>query len=579
MMDIRRTCARLSLATLCVLCTGVTLVPRDGSALAARVGQGGEGYALAPALIGSGASQPNADPNATLTLNLGSEVTTADPQVLSYENEIQISSLIFAPLLSVNAANHVAANAAARMTVTDGGTIYIFTLRPGLTYSDGTPVTADDYALASRRACNPQVAGGYSNILFDVVGCEAWRTADTSKDSSSRSRDLEGAVDNAIKATDARTVRIRLIKPAGYFPYVMATWVTAPSRPDLVKAGGVTWWKNPQYYIGNGPFKVVSWTPKRQWTLARNDRYFRGKPGIKTLIFKEVTNSQTSLLAYTQGQFDVIGLDSTLLPQALGDATLKRQLRRQVAATTAYLGFDNADKPFNDVRAREAFAYALNRRQYIDQVDNGAATPAGQFLYPGLQGYQTVFQQSYDPARARRLLAQAGYPDGRGFPTLQLRYVSDNAASEQRATFWAQQFKQLLNVTIQPTPTDAAQIQSLLEQRSPDLKIYINSWFQDYPHPQDWLSLVFGNNSPNGPRGWNDAHFNALVNKADALPLGEATPLYQQASAYLARQAPVAFFLHGENLDLIKPEVKGYLRYPTDPFDMLWQPEKVYKTR
>jgi oligopeptide transport system substrate-binding protein len=390
---------------------------------------------------------------------------------------------------------------------------------------------------------------------------------------------MEGAVDNAIKATDARTVRIQLIKPAGYFAYVMATWVTYPSRPDLVKAGGVAWWKNPKYYVGNGPFKLVSWTPDRQWALARNDRYFRGKPGIKTLIFKEVTNSRTSLLAYARGELDAVGLDSTLLPQALHDATLKGQLRRQVAATTAYLGFDNASMPFNDVRVRQAVAYALNRRQYIAQVDNGAGAPAGQFLYPGLQGYQTLFQQTYDPTRARQLLAQAGYPNGRSFPVLRLRYRSDDPASKQRATFWSQQFKQILNVTIQPTPTDAAQLESLLEQRSPDLKIYLNSWIQDYPHPQDWLSLVFGNNSPNGPPGWDDAHFNALVNKADALPLGEATPLYQQASAYLARQAPVAFYRYGENLDLIKPNVKGYVRYPADPFDMVWQPEKVYKTR
>jgi oligopeptide transport system substrate-binding protein len=572
--------ARLSVVALAVLITGAGLAAHgSGSASASALNATGGAYKLAPALMGGGASQPGANPNATLTMNLVNEVTTADPQVESFVNEIGISSKIFAPLLAVNQHLQVAANAATSLNVSPDGRTYTFTIRPGMTYSDGQPVTAQDYAFAIKRACSPVVAGNYSNILFDVVGCQAWRTADTSKVSKSKLREMEQTVSNAIKALDAHTLRIQLLKPAGYFPYVMATWVTYPSRPDLVKAGGANWWKNPKYYIGNGPFKVVSWKPRQQWVLALNESYFRGKPGIKTFIWKEVSSPETALLAYKQGQFDNIALDATLLPQVLGDPTLKQQLHRQVAATTFYIGFDNADKPFNDVRVRQAFAYAMNRQQYINQVANGVGKPAGQFLYPGIAGYQTTFVQTYDPVRAKSLLAQAGYPNGQGFPTLQLRYRNTSAAAKERATFWAQQFKQVLNVNIQPTPTDPAQLQKLLAARSPQLKIYLLGWVQDYPHPQDWLTLVFGNNSSLAPHGWNDPHFNALVNKADKLPIQEATPLYQQADAYLARMAPVAFSYYDEDLELVKPDVKGFVRYPTAAFDITWQPEKIYKTK
>jgi ABC-type transport system substrate-binding protein len=212
-------------------------------------------------------------------------------------------------------------------------------------------------------------------------------------------------------------------------------------------------------------------------------------------------------------------------------------------------------------------------------VENGVGQPAGTLLYPGIPGYQTRVQQTYDPARARTLLAAAGYPNGRGFPTEQLRYASADPASKQSATFWAQELKQVLNITLQVTPTDAAALAAMVYNRDASLKIYFDNWFQDYPHPQDWLSLIFANGSALAPLGWNDAHFNTLVNRADQLPISAATPLYQEADAYLAQQAPVAFYRHNEVLMLIKPNLKGYVHYPADPFDMTFQPEKIYKTK
>jgi oligopeptide transport system substrate-binding protein len=570
---------RLLALSLAALIGGIgAAVPAHG-AIPSMSPNAGTTIALAPPLMGGGASQPNADPNATLTLNFGNEIGTADPQVMNGLNEIQIGSNVFSPLLTLTPKDQLAANAAESMSVSANGAVYTFKIRPGMTYSDGQPVTAADYAFAIKRACSPVVNGNYSNILFDIVGCADWRNADLSKTSKSKLKSLESAVDRAIAAPDASTLRITLTHAAGYFPYVMTTWVTYPSRPDLVQAGGANWWKNPKYYIGNGPFKIVSWTPRQQWVLARNDNYFRGKPGLAKIVYKEVSNTQTEFLAYSQNQFDSIGPDSTLLPQILGNATLKGQLSRYVLAETSWMSFNDAVAPFNNIKVRQAISYAMNRQQYINQVDNGVGKPAGTFLYPGIPGYQTQYQQTFNPARARALLAAAGYPNGNGFPVQQLRYGSDDPASKQRATFWAQQFKQILNITVQPTPTDPATLQNQEFNRDPSLKIYFGDWYEDYPHPQDWLSLVFANNSSRGPNGWNDPHFNALINKADRLPISEATPLYQQADAYLAEQTPVVFYLHGEGLTLIKPNVKGYVHYPTNPFDTTFQPEKIYKTK
>lgn len=571
-----RVSPRLSLLALPALVGALALSIPAHQERASAAGSGG--YTLGPALMGSGASQPNADPNATLTMDVSSEIATGDPQVLNGLDEISISTKVFAPLLALNQKDQVVANVATSMNVSADGKTYTFKLRK-TNYTDGKPVTAADYAYAIARACDPAVGGLYSNILYSIVGCQAWREADLKKTSKAKLQQLEKTVDNSIKALDPRTLQIKLSAPAGYFPYVMTTWVTLPSRRDLVEKGGQNWWKSPQYYIGNGPYKLVKHTANQEWMFTRNDDYFLGKPGVKTLTFKEVNNTQTQFLAYRQGQFDVLGLDSTLLPQVMSDATLKKQLVRTVLANTDWMDFNDAAPPFNNVKVRQAFSYAMDRQRYINQIDNGVGTPAGQLLYPGIAGYQTEVNQTYNPQKAKQLLAQAGYANGKGFPTLAFRYANTDPASKARATFWTQMFKQVLNVNLQPTPTDPAQLENLEFTRDPSLKIYFGDWYEDYPHPQDWLTLVFANGSTRAPQGWNDAHFNALVNRADKLPLNQATSLYVQAEKYLTEKAPVAFYLHGEGLTLIKPNLRGYVKYPTDPIDTQWQVQKIYKVK
>jgi oligopeptide transport system substrate-binding protein len=524
-----------------------------------------------------GADQPGADPDATLTLNLGNEIDSGDPQVLAFLNEIEISSKVFVPLLALNEKNQVASAGAESMSVSDDGMTYTFTIRDGMTYTDGVPVTAANYAYAIKRACSPVVNGNYSNILFDIVGCEEWRSADVEAQKSELP-ELEAAVNESVKALDDRTLQIQLERSAGYFPYVMATWVSYPSRQDLVEAGGEQWWGDPRYYVGNGPFKLVSWTPNQEWVFERNDDYFRGKPGVARIVYREISSSETELLAYQQGEFDIGAPAATQLPQIEQDATLSQDLHRQVGANTFYMSFNNAAPPFDNVLVRQAFAAAMNRDQYIQQINNGVGVAAGTFLYPGIPGYQDEVQQTYDPERAKQLLADAGYPNGEGFPTLQLHYDSESAIAQQRATFWAQNLNQELNITIQPTPIDLAQLQSMRTNNDPSLLISLENWFEDYPHPQDWLSLVFGPGSTRAPLGWGDQQFYDLVQQADALPLDEAIPLYQQADARLADQAPVAFYLHGENLVLVKPNVQGYVTYPTSVVDTVYQMEKIYKT-
>jgi oligopeptide transport system substrate-binding protein len=532
---------------------------------------------LAEIATNPGSEQPDADPEATLTINLGAEIDSGDPQVLAFLNEIEISSKVYVPLLALNEENLPAGAGAESATLSADGTVYTFTIREGMTYSDGTPVTAHNYAYAIKRALSPVVAGNYSNTLYAVKGGQAWREADPAGDTA----ELEAVVSESIKALDDRTLQITLDYAAGYFPYVMAIWVTYPVREDLVEGKDATWWQDPANYIGNGPFKVVSHTENQEWVFERNESYFRGVPGIKNLVYKEIQSSETELLSYQaggEGDFDTMGPSASQLPQIMADPTLSEQLQRGVGASTNWFAMNNAAEPFTEQKVRQAIAFALNREQYVQQITAGVGIPAGTLLYPGNPAYQEDYQQSYDPDKAKSLLEEAGFPNGEGFPPQELFYVGDDAASQQQATFFSQNLADVLGIKVQPTPIDETELQSLRTNRDPSLIFSTGNWFEDYPHPQNWLSLVFGPGTTRAPLGWDDAEFNDLVTRADKLPIEEAIPLYKQADAMLAEKAPVAFYRHGENLILIKPNVKGYVSYPTSIFDTTYQFEKVYKT-
>lgn len=551
-------------------------VSAQGATPGASPVAGGAALTLSEIERNPGSEQEGADPEGVMTLNLGSEIDTGDPQVLAFLNEIEISSKVYAPLLALDEMNLPASCGAESVELSADGTVYTFTIREGMTYSDGVPVTAHNYAYAIKRALSPVVAGNYSNTLYAVRGGQAWREADPAGDAAELQA-LEDVVSESIKALDDRTLQITLDYAAGYFPYVMAIWVTYPVREDLV-GDDPDWWRTIENYIGNGPFVVTSHTDGQEWVFERNESYFRGPAGIKTLIFKEIDSSETELLAYQQGEFDMMGPASTQLPQIQADPTLSAEFQRSVGASTNWFSMNNSAAPFDVLEVRQAFAFALNREQYVQQITNGVGIAAGTLLYPGNPAYQEEFQQAYDEARAQELLAAAGYPGGEGFPPQELFYVGDDASSQQQATFFAENLNQVLGVQIQPTPIDGAELQSLRTNRDPSLIFNTGNWFEDYPHPQNWLSLVFGPGTTRAPLGWNDETFNDLVTQADQLPIDEAIPLYQQADARLAEMAPVAFFRHGENLVLIKPHIQGYVSYPTSIVDMVYQAEKIYRT-
>lgn len=525
--------------------------------------------------VAPGSEHPDADPEGLLTLNLGTEVSSADPAVAYQLSDVEIATKVFAPLLALTENNEIGDSGADRVLVSADGRTYHFKIREGLMYSDGTPVTAEHYANGIKRSLDPVVQGNYSSVLYGITGAEAWRSADPA---DANIAELRAVVDESVSAIDEQTLQVKLDYAAGYFPFVMSLWIAVPIRDEQIGGDEENWWKDINQYVGNGPFKVVSWTEGQEWTLERNEHYFRGLPGIKTLAYRQVTSPETEFLAYQQGELDFIYIYPSHLRNVEADERLVDQLVRSQSPSTNYLWLNNDREPFNDRRVRQAVSFALDREAYIRQIQEGVGKPAGSLLYEGIAGYQTDYQQHYDADLARELLAEAGFENGAGFEPIKYYYGSDSAASQQRATYWSQALKQELNIDVEPTPMDAVQLQTMRTNKDPELQIGAGYWYEDYPHPQNWLTMLFGENSPRKPDGFENQEFFDLLREADSLPIDEATPLYEQADAILCEETPYIFFMHGEELSLCANRVQGYVRSPTSVLSMMYQAEKIYLT-
>ncbi len=527
----------------------------------------------------------DANPNGELVYNLEQEPENGDPQVSSFVNEIQFNSPVFVPLFSLNEENQPVFGGAESCTLTNGGKTWTLTIREH-NYSDGKPVTANDYANAILRSCDPDVAGNYSYVMYDIVGCQEFR--ESTVDAEGNEVKLTDAQKQAlrekvqVKATDERTLEITIKSPVGYFPFILSLWTTYPVRQDLVEKGGERWWAKPETFIGNGPFKLTQYSATRI-SYDRNENFFRGTPRLAKLRYELIVNEPRFVQGYQRGDLDAVDITGESLRLVQGNEELSAGLIRAVEASTFYIALDNTIEPFQKVQVRQAFAAALDRELAIRQVRQGVGKVAGSFLYPGIAGYQEETKQTFDPERAKQLLAEGGYPNGQGFPKLILPYRNDDDLSKKLAVFYAQQFKKVLNVDITPRATDPVQLVAARKSTKPEERpdIYLSGWFQDYPHPQNWVSLVFAPLPSNSlaPLGWNDKEYLDLIQRADRIAdVEEAAPLYAQADARLAELAPAVFTNHGEVLSLVKPYVKGYVDYPGDPLGLARQSEAIYVT-
>lgn len=464
-----------------------------------------------------------------------------------------ITHHVFSGLVQENPEMEVIPDAAWRWEMLDGGRRYLFHLRPDAMWSDGTPVTAGDFEFAWKRVLAQREAPA-ARFLYDIEGAQAQH---------------EGRLDDqaqvGVRALDDHTLAVTLAEPAAYFLHLMALPVAFPIPRHVVERWGDAWIQ-PEHIASNGAFRLLSWQEGDRIVLARNPGYrgrFSGNlQEIHLLLNQEARlDWRVARALYTENAIDAWMLGN--MPQAALEE-VDRRFRAERKLVRIYytnsLGFEVERPPFDDVRVRQAFAMALDvRRVAIEQRKEHWDIDQGGWIPVGMPGHTPGAALQFDPQRARQLLAEAGFPDGRGFPTVRYRVFRTPEVEETHPAVVAH-WRRVLGVNAVIEVSERSTY--LAELAADPAHLFAMSWWASYPDPDD--SLRMGMVQVRRFTHWRHPVFTQLVEDARHVLDPEARlRLYRRADALLMQEAPVAAWFYPQVPFLVKPWVKHHNIPPT----------------
>lgn len=538
---------------------------------------GGTGTATtAPSGTGGGDDMAPADQQ-KLTFQSG-EPQFFDPHRSNFEQDIAIERMLFRGLYQlVSAADGGAevepAYADGEPTVSADGKTFTVKIKSGLTWSDGEPVTAEQFADGVKRGCDPNVASPYAYLLqsaavggiIGVAGCDEYSAALGTEDAPLTPTDAElAALRDAVgaKAVDDTTLEITLVdaKLPSTFKNVFSLWITFPARMDVVDQFGDSW-TDPANIVVNGPFILKSYTPQDSVVLVPNDKYgLEKKAKLQELTIKFQDDYAVSELAFKNGELDETRVPDADVPTLQADSTYKDQVLVVGSARITAVEMQLTNDILKNENVRLALSRAIDRDTLAEVTTSNVGLPAEYWLVEGLPGFQgrDKFKDviGYDPDAAKTALADAGYPDGAGFPGLEL-LILDNPTRKAQADFMKKAWKDILNIDITIRAVDAKTRSQAFN--SGQFELFFGGWQLDYPDPENPIVGLFdtggGNNKYNCSRDDIDA---AITAGSSATTLDEHIKKFQEAEDLIVTHlCGVAPFLQEGLPYLISPKVGG----------------------
>jgi oligopeptide transport system substrate-binding protein len=494
-----------------------------------------------------------------------------DPQKSSYAVEIAVLALAYEGLTRLDTNQETVPAAAESWEYNDDATQITFHLREGLMYSDGTPLTAENFRYAVERTCDPVTAGEYQSILFEIVGCAEFAGLGTDEDGNAveyTEEDYEAAR-SALGATvlDDLTLQLDLTNPAPYYHTVAYTWVFYPVKPEIVAADPDNWWQTAENHIGNGPFVVTGIDEDQRWTFAANENYWQGRPLLDGIEYQYIEDAAIALEAYRTGDLDITQIEAPQIPEVDADPTLSEQFLSYPLGATYNLTMNLTQEPFTDQKVREAFSYAIDRETLCAVVRSGNCAPTLTWIPPGVAGAIESDAFGYDPDAAVQALAESSYGGPEGLPEITLAVNSDISGRVEEAEWIGGQIRDVLGVEVAIEPIDGTtQIALRKDVTTHPQLLYFGGWIQDYPDPQNWLSVYWTCDSTFAQRvGYCNEEFDALTDQGDTtVDPEERIAFYEQAGEILVQDVPGPFLFNDIGNFLVSPNVTGYTPTATE---------------
>lgn len=504
-----------------------------------------------PAPTESGAPSTDASGEAfELTINIASEPQTIDPALNSAVDGAIMTSHMFEGLMRWEDSGVETAGSDGTCTNAqlgygqaesydkenneDGTVTYTFHLRDGIKWSDGQDVTASDFVFSWQRLVNPETAADYSYMIDCVVNANEIMNGE--KDPS----------ELAVSAPDDKTFVVTITSDLPYFTEICAFPATFPVREDIVSDS--QWTYSPDTYISNGAYKMTSRVTNSEIVMEKNEYYY----GVDTLgpdkiTFKLMDDANAMLSGFNSGELDFI---ESMPTDEVAGLLASGDLKIVDYIGTYYVCYQTQKAPFDDPRVRQAFTLAVDRTYIVEQitqtgqVEAGGYVPAGVYDAEGATGddFRTVGGDYYAPTdadyeanceKARELLAEAGYPNGEGFPVVTYLYNTDDshkAVAEALQNMWQTQ----LGVTVQLDNQEWATF--LQTRKDGDYSIARNGWIADYNDPMSFLDMWLTGGGNNDAQ-YSNADYDALIQQAKATAdPAERMELMHQAEDILVGQ-------------------------------------------
>lgn len=429
---------------------------------------------------------------------------------------------------------------AERWEISPDGKQYTFHLRKGVLWSDGKPLTAHDFVSSWERLLNPKTASDYAYFLYDIVSAKEYN--------SSKLTDFKQV---GVHAKDDQTLIVNLWHPASYFITIPAFWVTFPQRKDVIEKYGDKW-ATPEHIVILGPFRLQAWQHDYKVVLEANPLYYGKKPKIKTATAYVVNEDSTALSLYETNKLELLRRIPSVVISKYKD---KPDYINAPYLRGYYYGFHTRKKPFDDIRVRKAFALAIDRTQF-PTILGGGQIPLYSWVPKGMLGYAENIGLKYDPETARKLLAEAGYPNGKNFPKVVMAYDTrdDNKVIAENLE---SQWKGTLGVEVDIENSEWKVHLKMLETDPPHL--WRLGWGADFPDPDNFLNL-FTSYSGNNFTHWAHPGYDKLIETAAKEPNPQKRVVnYNEAQKILTEQEHpiIPLFMEAQNL-LLKPYVKGF---------------------